>query len=215
MKQASLAVVTLLTCTMAVPTLAQGQRAERPNRRAGARIIVAQLPVELLQGVCKLTPDQVTKIKGIQAKLAEDLRALRPQRGAPQDPAAAQKRRELIEQANKEILALLTDEQKEAVRKAAPELAVLRALDIPLQVVADLKLTEEQKQKLAQIAKELREKVAGLPQEERRSKMRELTQEARQKAEAVLTAEQKATITKFREEHRQKAGRRRQSPPAA
>ncbi len=187
--------------------IAQGQAPGRQGRQRNARVLVAQIPVELLQTVCKLTPEQVTKIKAIQTKLAEDLRALRPQQGAAPDPAAAQKRRDLTQQATTEINNILTPEQKEALRNAAPEIAVLRSLGIPLQVVGDLKLTDEQKKKLTDIAREIREKVQNLSPEERRSKMRELTADARTKAEALLTAEQKEVIKKFNEENRQRRGR--------
>ncbi len=195
--------------------LAQGVRAGRQAGQRNAQVQVAQVPVELLETVCKLTPEQVTKIRAIQTKLQDDLRALRPQRGAAADPSAAQKRRDLNQQASTEINNVLTPEQKEALRAAAPQLTALRSLNIPLQVVPALKLTDEQKQKIAQIVTEIREKVRELPAEERRAKSRELMTDARSKIEALLTDEQKNVIKKAREEARKRgAGRRNAAPPA-
>jgi Spy/CpxP family protein refolding chaperone len=195
--------------------LGQGVRAGRQAGPRNAQAQVAQVPVELLETLCKLTPEQVTKIRAIQTKLQEDLRALRPRRGDAPESAAAQKRRDLTQQAATEINNVLTPEQKEALRGAAAELSALRSLNIPLQVVPELKLTAEQKQKIAQIAKEIREKVRALPVEERRAKSRELLTEARSRIEALLTDEQKGVIQKAREQARRRgAGRRNSAPPA-
>lgn len=208
---ALLAVIVL--ATVSSTALAQAERGAGQRRQRENRVSVAQIPVAFLKSLCDLTPEQEAKIKDIQTKLESQLRELRPARGQEQDPQAAQKRQDLIRQATTEINNILTPEQREALRKAAPEVAMLRSMEIPLQLVAELKLTDEQKQKLMAIAREMREKVAGLSPEERRSKMRELTAEARTKAQEVLTDEQKAKIQKFREENRRTQRRNRNQPP--
>lgn len=215
-----LAAALAMAVTLAIGAGAQTQRPNRQRQatQREARLSAAQVPVDLLKSVCKLTDEQATKIEAIQKKLAEDLRALRPQPGATPDPSAAQKRRELTQKATSEINDILTAEQKEALKAAVPQITALRAANVPLQVVGKLQLTEEQKQKMAEIAKELREKTANLPADERRAKMRELNAEARTKVEAILTPEQKDIIKKYNEENRarrQRTGGRRQTPPSS
>ncbi|MBM3496235.1 MAG: hypothetical protein FJX72_18230 [Armatimonadetes bacterium] len=196
------AVVALVACCAVSQAQARGQ-----NRQRAAAVAVAQVPVALLDSVCKLEPAQKEKIAAIQTKLTEDLKALRPARGADPDPQAAQKRRDLNQAAATEINNILKPEQKEALQKAAPGIAMLRTANIPLEVVADLKLTDDQKKQMMETMVGIRESLKGLPAEERRTKMREKTAEARTKIEAMLTDEQKEVIKKFREKNR-KAGRR-------
>lgn len=209
-------------CAMAIALVsatasAQAGRANRQNRQNRqdrqrlVQVSVAQIPIELLEKPCQLTPEQISKIRSIQSKLQEDLRGLRPQRGAAQDPSVAQKRRDITQQAVTEINNVLTPEQRAKVREAAPELGMLRSLGVPLQVLGDLKLTDEQKQKILQIAKDIVEKVRELPNEERRAKMRELLAEARPKVQALFTDEQKAVLQKARAGNRQ---RERGNPPS-
>jgi len=223
MRVKQLGVFTAALAMAVTLAIGAGAQTQRPNRQRQAtqreaRLSAAQVPVDLLKSVCKLTDEQATKIEAIQKKLAEDLRALRPQPGATPDPSAAQKRRELNQKATSEINDILTAEQKEALKAAVPQITALRAANVPLQVVGKLQLTEEQKQKMAEIAKELRETTANLPADERRAKMRELNAEARTKVEAILTPEQKDIIKKYNEENRarrQRTGGRRQTPPSS
>lgn len=193
--------------------LAQAEQPGRASRQRESRLAVAQVPVAVLQEVCKLTPEQVTKIREIQEKLEAELRELRRQPGAQPDETAAQKRREATQRASREITDLLTPEQRQALRQAAAELESYRSLNLPLEILPELGLTAEQKAKLREIATGIREKMANVPAEERRAKMRELVAEARSKIEDVLTPEQKEKLNKFRQENRQRAGRRREAPP--
>lgn len=178
-------------------------------RQRQANMPVAQVPVALLDSNCKLSPAQKQKIQDIQTKLTEDLKALRPARGAQPDPGAAQKRRDLTQAAVTEINNVLTPEQREAIRQTMPLLQALRTATIPLPVVADLKLTDEQKKQMLQIVADVREKLRGLPAAERRAKMREGMADARKKLEDLLTEDQKAVIKKYREQNRDRARRNR------
>ena len=73
------------------------------------------------------------------------------------------------------------------------------------QLLEQLNLTADQKQKVEALMKEQREKNAGLrdlPQEERRVKMQESRKEMDAKMKEILTAEQYEKWTKLREENR-------------
>ena len=187
----------------AQPGAGRGQG--RGQGRGGARgVSLANLPIGALDSILKLTADQKTKATAIQEKYRTDTAALRPAQGQAPDPANTAKLRELTTQANKDLEALLTDEQKTKWTAARKDLALLASAGIPPALFTDIKLTDEQKIKLAAIQKETTDKVQALPQDQRRAAM----QEARQKAADVLTADQKAAIEKYNKEHPR--GRRRQ-----
>jgi Spy/CpxP family protein refolding chaperone len=199
---AGLAALAIMAAT--APANAQ---ARRQNPQRAAKLAAATVPVTLLDTICKLQPAQKEKIEAIQTKLAEDMKALRPARGATPDPQAAQKRRDLNQAATTEITNILTPEQKDALQKAVPGLTMLRSAGVPLEVVADLKLTDDQKKQMQAIVVGIREDLKSLPAEERRAKMREKMTDARTKIEALLTPEQKEVLQKHRQKTRG-AGRR-------
>ena len=86
------------------PAQAQGRRQGRGGRGAAT---LTSLPVDALDAILKLTPDQKTKITAIREKLTNDTRGLQ-QPGQPPNPKVG----ELRTQATKDIEAVLTDEQK-------------------------------------------------------------------------------------------------------
>jgi Spy/CpxP family protein refolding chaperone len=196
--------LTVALVALAIAACAGSAHAQRraQNRQRAANIAVAQVPVALIDGICKLEPAQKEKITSIQTKLAEDLKQLRPQRGAAPDPEALQKRRDLTRAAVSEIDSILTPEQRESLRKAMPLLSALRGANIPLEAIQDLKLTDEQKKQIMELMAGQREKLKNLPAEERRTKMREMMTEVRTKIQALLTDEQKETLKKFAEKRR-------------
>jgi len=183
------------------PALAQEAGNAQQERPRARRASVLTLPVSVLEGTLQLTADQKTKIASIQEKYRDQVRALRPAQGAQPDQANAQKLREAARQALQEIQAVLTPEQRTRLRDAGRELAALAMAGIPLQALGDLKLTADQKSRIAAITREAAEKRQALSQEERRTKGREIFQEVRTKVEALLTAEQKAVIEKYRREN--------------
>ena len=76
-------------------------------------------------------------------------------------------------------------------------------------VQKELKLTDDQKKKIADVSKEIREKMQnGGAGADRRA----LMQEGRTKVEAILTAEQKAAIEKYNKEHPRGQGRGQRPP---
>lgn len=182
---------------MAIGIAAGAQAPAGPRQAARqARLGVADVPLVVLERVVKLTAEQKAKLEPIYTKLAEDRKALQPVRGAAPDPTAAQKRRDLTRAANTQIQAILTTEQKESLKKAAPELLMLRSAGVPLVVLEQLKLTDDQKTKIKAIVDDVLAKVKDLTPEERRAKQRELMTEARAKVADILTADQKAIIQK-------------------
>ncbi|MGC8667130.1 MAG: hypothetical protein ACP5VE_03290 [Chthonomonadales bacterium] len=190
---------------------ASAQTPGAPRRqRAGIRVPVVTVPLETLEATLKLTADQKTKIKAIQDKFDTDAKPLRPAPGSPRDPANMQKLRDLTNQADRDIQALLTPEQTEKLREVAPIWSALRSAGIALDLLPQLKLTAEQNEKIAAVVKEMGEKLRGLSPDERRTQGRELRQEARNKIEALLTEQQKEVLRKYQEEHRVR-GRRRGS----
>ena len=188
--------------TLSVAAFAQNEQgAQRQGNRGTRGVSLATVPVVALSAALKLTDEQKTKITAIHDKYAEDAKALRPAPGAQPDPANREKRRELTNKANADIEAVLNDEQKAKLKDVLQEMGMLRSAGIPLELVGDLKLTDDQKKQMAAIMADTQEKMRGLSPEDRRAKGREMMQEARTKMEAVLTDEQKAMIEKYRKEH--------------
>jgi Spy/CpxP family protein refolding chaperone len=191
------------------PANGQQPRQGRGQRGQRGQVSLANLPVDTVDKLVKLTPDQKTKVTAIHDKFVEDTKGLRPAQGQQPDPASLQKRRELTTAANQQIEALLTEEQKKKLGEARDEMRLLTAAGAPAGMIGELKLTDDQKKKIAELRKEVDAKLNGLSPEERRSKRRELEQENRSKVEALLSTEQKAQIEKYRKENPQ---RRRSRP---
>ena len=184
-------------------TARQGQRGQR------GQVSAASLPVDVVDKIVKLTPEQKTKLGAIHDKYTADMKALpAPQPGQPVDQETRQKRSEINTSARTQIEALLTDEQKKRLADGLRDLGALRAAGVPVELVADLKLTDDQKKQIAGIQKDVQAKRQALTPEERRTKGRELNQEARTKIEAVLTADQKAQIERYRKDHPRRNGNR-------
>lgn len=196
-------------------------RRQGQGNRAGAGVQVASIPADILATELKLNADQKTKIKAVQDKFAEETKAMRPAPGTQPDPeslrANFQKLRELSQQANKDIDAVLTEDQRKAVRPLVREISAMQQVGIPVGVMGDLKLTADQKTKIKGVVEEYEAARQAIPQEERRAKAQELRQAATGKVAAVLTDEQKAAIEKWRKEN-PNAGRRQRpggaNPPA-
>jgi Spy/CpxP family protein refolding chaperone len=186
--------------------------------RGGRQASLTTMPIETLDKILKLTPDQKTKITAAREKYTADSRALRPQQGQQFDPANMTKLRELSTAANKQIEDTLTADQKKKWTDARKDITMLSSAGIPAGMYGELKLTDDQKKKLEAIQKDAATKAQGLQGQDRRAAM----QEARTKAAEVLTADQKAAVEKYVKEHPRQGGpgggangggRRRQQPP--
>jgi Spy/CpxP family protein refolding chaperone len=204
----AIGVITLLS----VAALAQNPNRERGQNRAGQgragaqRVSVAAIPPAALNDALKLTPQQLESITKIHNKLVEETRALRPQAGGQPDREAMretmQKLRDLNQKASQEIQGLLTEEQKAKLPEVLREMGQLRSMGVPLEALAELKLTAEQKTKLLALGAEYQKKLQALSPQERQTARREMMQEARAKMAEILTAEQKAVAQKYQQRNR-------------
>lgn len=184
---------------------AQAGAGARQRTRA-ARISTAEVPMPLLDSVVTLTAEQKDKLKPIYEKYATEVKALAPagarKAGEPADPTVRQKRTELQRTTATQIEAVLTTDQLKKLKQATPQITAARSAGLPLPVLVDLKLTEEQRKQIADIVKGVADQLKGMPADERKARSKELQREGRTKVEAMLTAEQKEVITKFQKSRR-------------
>lgn len=110
--------------------------------------------------------------------------------------AILQKRAEAGRKASGEIEASLTSAQKAKVPAMMAELNSLMAGGIPLQALPELKLTADQKKKIARIGSDTRKQMQAVNGDF--SKFREINQAARGKTNAVLSPAQQAIVEKNR-----------------
>lgn len=167
-----------LAFALVVSASASAQLAQGQGR---GQATLASIPVEVLAGPLKLSDDQKTKIRASQEKVAK---------------ATAEARA-----ANTEITAVLTGEQKGKVEGVVREFGSYQQVGIPLQVLGELKLTDDQKSKIKPIAEEMQRKLQGLRAAGGQSNwqaMRQMRQDSAAKVAAILTAEQKAAIETWR-----------------
>ena len=186
-----IAVAAALTVAIAGSAYAQAPAKQKGQKRdKGARgVQLANMPVQALDRLVSLTADQKTKITAIQDKFEADASAL------PKDPSSREKRRDLSRAATQQVMAVLTDAQKEKLQGAMKDLKPIAGAGIPIALLQELKLTDDQKKKIAEIVAEARKNAGGAGD---RKGMR---QQVQTKIAAVLTAEQRAIVTKYMAEH--------------
>lgn len=177
-------------------------RRERPARAARGAAVTA-VPAEVLAQELKLTEGQKDQVSKIQEKLASDVKALRP-KGVALDTSARDKIRDLNQQASKDILALLTADQKKKLPAVLREMGGLRMAGIPLRALGELKLTADQKKQIAGYVKDAQAGLKDLSAADRRVKMRDAMKDVASKTQAILTADQKKVL----EGYQKKQGRR-------
>ena len=217
-----------LICMTAVISLAGGTQAfsqadaQQPPRDGGNRpprggrgggqggpATLVRTPVKALASALKLTSDQTTAIQKIQADFQAADKANRP---APPDPngggtppdratmdANRAKSQQLEKTANESILALLTDSQKTAAASLLRLLPALREAGIPLEVLGNLSLTDDQKTQIAAVVKADRDAANG-------DMSRELHDKIHTDVMALLSSDQQATLTAYLKAHPQTKG---------
>jgi len=184
---------------------------------------LSNLPVDVLVKGLKLTDDQKTKVDDVQKKIREAQRAAfgggnNPFGGGAgggnrPDPAQLQEMMTKMQEDRKkndaQIEAVLTDDQKKALPAFLKDVQTFQTAQLPLALVGDLKLTDDQKTKMAAVVTQI-QKIA---QEKRQEAMdnqdfqslREImtqTQTAlKDKTRALLTADQKAMVEKYEKEN--------------
>lgn len=195
---AALLVVPVLLVAVAVSSAQEKKQGQRPGGRGGFGGML--LSAEPVQKELKLTEDQTKKIKEIaDAAPRPDFAGLQnatPEERAKRGAEFAEKARETQKKAEE----VLTADQKKRFKEITVQ---VRGLSDP-EVVADLKLTDEQKSKIRSIGEDTQTKTRELFQgganEGAREKMTQLRKESEEKTLAVLTADQKSQFEKMKGE---------------
>lgn len=176
--------------TQTTPAAPAKQAKGGQRRAAGAAI--ATLPLEVIDLIASLKPEQKTKVQTILDKAKTDAAA------APDRAGKA----EVNTKATDEIKTVLTPEQVTAVQKGAPTFVMLNASKtIPFGAVADVKLTTEQITKLDTIVATEQAKLKGLKNPELKEKRTEAYADLKTQVEALLTADQKTALAKYEAAH--------------
>jgi len=178
----------------------------------GGNSSIQLLGSEQIQKELAITSEQLEKIKTVQTesrelmqKAMEGLAPFNRDATPEERTAAMEERRKKMEPVTKEIQskldAVLTDKQKTRLKEIAIQVQGNRgALQNP-DVVAALKITDEQKTKIEKIGTELREEMRNLRGGgggRGGEAMQELMAESETRVMAVLTAEQKETLEKLK-----------------
>lgn len=192
--------VALMMASVCLPAFAQGPG----GRMRGGMITAARIPVGVLAPALKLTADQQTKIQGIETKLQDDTKALRPTPGAQVDQQTRRdnfmKMRQLTQTADAAITGMLSPDQTTALKGLVKDLAALNFVGITPEALPFLKLTDDQRAKLVTIGTagqaDMRAKMtaAGGDRSQFRQIFMQARQDARTKVDAVLTDDQKAAL---------------------
>ncbi len=179
--------VTAKPATQTVP--ATEKPAKGQGKRSGRGFSLAVMPVSAIDYVVKLTEDQKTKISAVLDKYKEDEKAATGDRP---------KMQELSKKTNDDLFAILTTEQKETLKKETPMLGTLsRTKAIPLSVLGNLKLTDDQKSKITEVATGAQTKMREARGD--RAAQQTLQAELKAKIEALLTDDQKKIIAEHPE----------------
>lgn len=174
-------------------------------------------PIEALASGLKLTPGQKTQITQIQDRVHKGFADLMmPKGGGPPDFGAMQanfgKVRKMDEDGTAQIKALLTPAQKQALPGTLKDIQTLQGAGIPPALLGTLKLTADQKQKLAAISangqKEMGAKMQQAQQSGNFGAIRQVLIDNRKqthdKALAVLTGAQKSQVEQYIKAHPQR-----------
>ena len=132
------------------------------------------------------------------------------------------KMRDLQQQTSKKIEALLTTSQKQMLPALLKECDALRATGIPAETYSDLKLTADQKTKIAAIAQKAQQTMRQNMEKARQGggdfeAMRETMQQSRQQSQKeamnALSTEQRQTVDKYVKAHPRPEGGPGMPPP--
>ncbi len=233
MKKASIvAIAAVAALTMGLSSFAQqapgaapgGGGGGRQGRQGGGRgfggpATLSAVPAAVLADGLKLSAVQKAKIQAIQDQSRKDMQALRPAPGAQVDrQEMMQKFQALNEETNKSIEGVLTPDQLKASVAFLKSVSAYRTVGIPLEVLPDLKLTADQKTKIAAIADVAQKQLQDEMQKLRAAggngggggggfqAIQELMKANGDKAAAVLTPAQKSTLDKYKADHPQGRG---------
>ena len=179
---------------LAAPALAQPPRGGMQRGGGGIGMLLGNKSV---QDELKITDDQKKKIEEFAAKQQEARRGM-------QDLSQEERReknQELTKQAEAFAKEVLTADQQKRIKQIVIQTAGLRAFAME-DVVKELKLTDEQKEKLKALSDDMRKDQqelfsGGGDQQENMKKFQALNKEYLTKASALLTDEQKKVWTEL------------------
>ena len=198
-----------------------GMRGPRPATLSHA-------PVEALASALNLTDDQQTKLREMQQAFREKERSgwqnggFPPRSGGPGGPEGqggppSEANRQAFDAqrkafdaksraADQEMAQILTDAQKKALPGVLKSFDALQAAGFPPPVLAELKLTADQRTRLAAVADKYVPKPGDAAQpgqrpDGRNNGGRERRQQANTAVMGILTDSQKKTITKWEAAH--------------
>jgi hypothetical protein len=166
-----------------------GAQSGTPRARGGGRrnVSLYSIPISALDYVVKLTAEEKTKITAIRETAAADIKA----------ETDRTKRRPIETKASDDIKAVLTTDQASTFDQYLPGLTLVeQSQAIPLKVLADIKLTEDQISKLHPLVTDTTDKIKALSTEDRRTKRPEILADFKTKVDAILTPDQLAIIAK-------------------
>jgi hypothetical protein len=211
-----------------------GQGGGRQGQGGFGRGGMVILPISYLNTSLKLTADQKDKITAIQTQYKEDAKAFTPPPADPNTPVDPQVRRDMgqkrgaaVAKADADITALLTDDQKKMMADMNKELGALRSVGIPIEVLADLKLSETQRTQIVTISDDSQKEMRAKRQEAQanggqfdRQAMQDMRKATTEKAMNVLNLSQKNKLEAYLKDHPQpqgggRGGRQGAPPPGA
>jgi len=162
-----------------------------------------------------LKPDQAEKIKDLAADVREEMMSAMAgagiDRSGLQDLSPEERTKKLAEIQTKmaEVSKTVNDKFLPKLKDALDALQLKRVHEIAIQaagaqalldagVQSELKVTPEQKDKLASVNKDMQKQLAGLRGAERMTKMAELNEEQLAKSNEVLTKDQQAQFASMK-----------------
>jgi Spy/CpxP family protein refolding chaperone len=188
--------IALSLAIVASPAMAQGGNGGGGGRRRGGQVNISQIPVKILAPALKLTDDQKTQIFAIETKLQADIKAL-------EEPNIPQQSRPLIQKANADITALLTDDEKALVPALNNDIQALNTAGVPTAALEELNLTDDEKTQIIKIGTDARAdmrakmQAANGDQTQTRQIMTDSRAAALALTTAVLTDDQKTILKKY------------------
>jgi len=177
------------------------------------RLSAADVPVSVLSAELVLTPDQESKIAGIDAQLRREQDALAPNPANPPDPGSMRETMDkldsLMKEANRAIESSLTDSQARSLTALLGVLKDFPVAGLPVDVYSSLKLTNEQKSKIGSIAASARAKMdasmaqvrAGMDPAELPALVESDRADTEAKVKAILSDRQNALVAQYLAEH--------------
>ncbi len=193
--------MTLATFALGSQALAQGRGGAFGGSTDGMRVNL--LAVSEVRDALKLSDEQKTEL----TRLTEDYRSqMQDLRGGLGNASEDERQKKFAEMGEKsktaadEAAKILNKEQSDRLGQIVLQAQGPRALNDE-KVAAELKLTDEQKQRLNSIGEESRNKIReSFSSQGGREKMQEIMKESNEKSLAVLTAEQREQFAKMQGE---------------